>query len=782
VPIVLDARVKAEGGYHVQVSVPDTSQALTVLGSSVTLWGVPADPAHDPQRTCEGSSSNRPPQTGCRAEAPREAFLANPTSCAASGEGLATRLSIDSWTHPGTFATTSFVSHDPPGYVLRPENTPTFAAVFDPRIYELPMDKWGRPQGPTGCDELAFDPSIDVRPSSTAPDSPTGLNVDLQFPQAGLSNPVGQASAQLKRAKVTLPEGMTVSPSSADGLAGCSDAQIGIGNDNPIACPDASKIGTVTAKTPLLDETLQGSVFVGTQLSDDPASGRMFRIFLVIDNKPRGILLKLAGQVRVRPDGQIETIFDNNPQAPVSEISLNLKTGARAPLATPPSCGDHTVTAELSSWGGQTTNLTDTFHIDCPPDLGRFSPSFAAGALSPIAGAFSPLLVRINRPDRQQYLAGVTAQFAGGMLAKLRHVPLCDDTDADQGTCPVQTRIGTATIGVGPGPAPFYLKAPVALTGPYKGAPYGLSVAVRAVAGPFDLGTVVVRQAIYVDPSDAHITVISDPLPVVVKGVPVRLRSVNVDIDRPGFALNPTGCAQKHLQATFTSTQNTTSRQTADFEATNCAALPFAPKLALKLTGKGQTTDGKHPGFKATLTQPPHQAAIKNVKVVLPLSLALDPENAVSDTLCEFDEGQKPNPHCPKSSIIGKATAISPLLNHPLTGNVYFVKNVRTDKKTGRKIRTLPTLLIALRGDIAINLRSQTAVSKGRLVSSFSTVPDAPVTRFDLTLNGGPKGILTTIGNTCKRSRTATLAITAHNDKTKTPNTTTITAPCNKHR
>ena len=272
------------------------------------------------------------------------------------------------------------------------------------------------------------------------------------------------------------------------------------------------------------------------------------------------------------------------------------------------------------------------------------------------------------------------------MLAKLRGVPLCGQAQADAGACAIESRVGTATVGAGPGSNPYYINGPVALTGPYKGAPYGLSVAVRAVAGPFDLGTVVVRAAIYVDPSDGHLTVVSDPLPIVVKGVPVRLRTVNVKVDRPGFTITPTSCAEKQIVATFTSTQGAISRSSARYVAASCSRLDFTPKLSLALTGRGQTTDGKHPGLKATVTRPAHdQAGFKSFKVALPLSLALDPENAASDTLCEFEEGQKPDPQCPKSSIIGRAKAVSPLLNRPLAGNVYFVKNVRIDKRTGRR-------------------------------------------------------------------------------------------------
>jgi hypothetical protein len=764
VPVFLDARVSPDGGYHVQVRVTDAPQALSVLVSRLRLWGVPADPVHNVDRGCQGSN-----QFGCGAEMAPRAFLTNPTFCPSVGEGLRTNLAVDSWINPGAFEHASFISHDPPGFGFN-----------DP----LAPNLWGPTQGPTGCDDLPFDPTIEVEPNTAQPDAPSGLLFGLSLPQDGLDNPTGLATAQLKRAEVKFPEGMTISPSAADGLDACNDQQIGIGNDAPVTCPDASKIGTVTATTPLLKEPLIGRVYAGSQESDDPASGRMFRIFMALESKQRGVLVKLAGQVRTAGDektgaGRVETVFDNNPQVPVSNIAIQLKTGPRAPLATPPTCGKKTVSAKLTSWAGQTVERESSFTIDCSSDLGGFSPEFHAGTFNSTGGAFSPLAVRINRPDRQQYIAGVSVEMPGGTVAKLKGVPLCSDASANAGKCPVESRIGTATVGAGPGANPFYIKSPVSLTGPYKGAPYGLAIAVRVKAGPFDLGTVVVRQAIYVDPTDAHLTVVSDPLPVILKGVPVRLRSVNVEIDRPGFTINPTSCAPKTISANFISSLGATSKQTARYQATDCGQLGFSPKFKLRLTGKGQTTDGKHPGFKTTLTQPRHQANIKALRLTLPLSLALDPENAVSDTLCEFEEGQKADPKCPKSSIIGTAKAITPVLNRPLSGPVYFVKNVRIDKQTGRRIRTLPNLILALRGEVALNVRIQTTVSNGKLTSIIPTVPDAPVTRFDLNLRGGKKGILTVIGNACKRDKTANLAITAHNNKRLTPKLS-INPPCKK--
>jgi hypothetical protein len=744
--VFLDASLR-DDDYGVRVTSRNASQVLTFVGASLTLWGVPADSKHEGERFCLEAIS-----PGCVSDAAKQAFFANPTSCGPEGVGGVTKLRVFAWDDRNVFTEASSFAH----------------VAGDP----------GSQLATMGCDLLPFHPSFALRPDSLEPDAPTGLAVDVSFPLDGLVNPTGLAGAHLRTARVVLPEGMTVSPSSADGLQACSDEQLAVGTHAPIRCPEASKIGTIVATTPVLDEPLEGGIYVGSQKSDDPESGEMFRIFLVLENDERGIRVKLPGRVRANKDtGRIETVFTDLPQVPVGTFSLRFKSGPRAPLATPPSCGEKTVEAVLTSWGGQVANLKDTFDIECPAGLGGFEPSFEAGTILPAGGAFSPLAVRINRPDRQQYLSGVSVEMPGGLLAKLKGVALCGEAQASAGTCPSESRVGTATVAAGPGSTPFFVQGPVYLTGPYGGGPYGLSVAVRAVAGPFDLGTVVVRQALFVDPVDAHVSVRSDPIPSIVKGVPLRLRSVNVDVDRPNFTLNPTSCSEKQIGATFASTQNAISKRVSRFEAADCRELGFSPRLTLRLTGRRQTTTGRHPGLKAVLTQPRGQAGIRKAAVELPLSLALDPEHAASDDLCEFEEGQKPDPHCPPSSVIGTATALTPLLNHPLTGNVYFVKNVRIDKQTGRRIRTLPTLLVALRGEVSLNLRATTSIRARRLVSTFAAVPDAPVSRFTLNLEGGRRGILTVNGDICRRKQRAARALTGQN-RVRSDRSIRIGTPC----
>jgi hypothetical protein len=604
--------------------------------------------------------------------------------------------------------------------------------------------------------------------------------VNLGFPQEGLDDPEGLATAHLRNAQVTLPEGMTINPSAADGLQACSDAQVGFNSVSPVNCPEASKIATVMASTPVLEEQLTGNVYVGSQLSDDPESGDMFRIVLALQNVERGIFVKLLGKVRAdRNTGRLVTTFEGNPQLPVSAIALHFKDGPRAPLAMPLDCGTKTVDASLSSWAGHLVQRSHSFTMPCTSDLGLFSPSFQAGTVNTTAGAFSPFAVRINRPDRQQYMSGLTIEMPPGLIGKLKGIPLCPDGQANAGTCGIGSRIGTATVGAGPGSNPFFIDGSVSLTGPYKGAPFGLSTAVRVIAGPFDLGMVVVRQAIFVDPVDAHITVVSDPLPTIVKGVPVRLRSINVDVNRPGFTLNPTSCGPKQIKATMVSVTGAIHQATQRFQVGDCQALKLRPRLRMRLTGRKQLRDKGHPGVRAVLRQGPGQANLKKVRVKLPLSLALDPNRAQSDDLCEFEAGQRVD--CPRRSIIGRARAFTPVLNRPLTGPVYFVKNVRVHPRTGNLIRTLPTLLIPLKGEVDIHLRAQSDTQRGKLVNTFSSVPDAPVSRFELVLRGGRRGILIVNGNPCRRNRIADVQMDGQNGK-RADRGVKIRMPCGKKR
>jgi hypothetical protein len=757
VVVQMTASLRYSDGYAVSVSSRNTTNTLPVTGAQVTFWGVPADSSHDAERApCFWGENQGVSGDLCPVTAPRKPFLSMPTAC--SAEPNETTLRASSWPNRDVFVTASALHH------MATPNEDQAIGLF-------------------GCERLAFAPSMSVTTSSSEPDSPTGFEFELALPQD--DNPDGLSTAHLRRASVTLPEGMTISPSSAAGLQACTDEQLSVEEVGPTDCPNGSKIGTVSLETPLLEKPVAGSVHVLPQASGDPQSGDLFRIAIALRDDARGIHVKLPGRIRADAEtGRLTATFDNSPQLPFSKLRMQLKSGPRAPLATPASCGTKTVNGEFSSWSGTTVSTTASFSIDCPGASG-FSPAFTAGAVSPTGGQFSPFVARIEREDGEEYLSGVEVELPPGLLAKLRGVALCPDSVAGDGTpgeCPQASRVGTATVAAGTG-SPFHLQGGVYLTGPYKGAPFGLSVQVHAKAGPYDLGWVKVRQQLRIDPDDAHVTVVSDRLPTIVKGVPIRLRSIHVDVDRPGFTMTPTSCAEKRIAGMLSSTAGSRVQVGTRFQVGDCQALAFRPKLAMRLTGKRQRRTGGHPGIRALVKQGSGQAGIGRVEVRLPSSLALDTERAASDSLCEWRESLKEEPDCPASSIIGHAKAVTPLLNQPLQGPVYFAKRKRINR-FGREISTFPSLVVALRGEVAINLRGSTTVKPGALTTTFAQVPDAPISRFALNLSGARKGILlvtkTSRGrriNLCAKRQIAEADIDGQNGK-RADQRVAIKTPC----
>ena len=728
-PFILPLRVRAfvrtGGDYGVTVSLRDISQITALVGMTLTLWGVPDDPGHDLDRgnfCIDNEVGAVCAQSGGRvSSALPKPFLTNPTDCSAGP--VTTTMRADSWQDPGNFHTASFVSHLPDG---------THAGV-------------------DGCDKVPFDPSIAVQPDVKTAYSPAGISVDVHLPPN--DSPSGLGQGHLKKAVVTLPQGFAVSPSAADGLQACSPAQIGLDNASDPTCPDASKIGTVEVDTQLLPDPLKGSIFLAKQ-NDNPF-GSLLAMYVSALDPVSGVRIKLAGKVDADPQtGQLTTTFDNNPQLPFSDLHLHFNGGPRAPLANPRSCGDKTVSADLTSWSGRTVQTTSTFAISgdghggpCP--LPQFKPSVDAGLVNPVAGGSSSFVLRIQRQDVDNELKTISTTLPPGLLAKVAGVALCTDAQAAGGSCPAASQIGRVQVGAGPGASPLYITNGKAfLTEGYKGAPFGLDISVPAVAGPFDLGTVNVRAALRVDPKTAQVTVEADPMPRILKGIPLQIRDLRVIVDREGFMQSPTSCDEMTVTATIGSYAGDTASVPNRAQLADCAALAFAPRLTLQVTNKTQTKDGGHPGVDATVTQPLGEANLKQAVVALPLSLALDPEN--SQHVCDYDValavhgGAVP---CPASTIVGSATAISPLVNRPLTGPVYLVQGIRFTSK-GRRIRTLPTLLLPLRGELAIDLRASSSVDKAnRLVTTFANIPDAAVSSFRLTITGGKRGIIVVTRN-----------------------------------
>ncbi len=556
---------------------------------------------------------------------------------------------------------------------------------------------------------------------------------------------------------------MAINASSADGLVGCSESQIAIHSADPANCPEAAKLGSVEIRTPLLQNPLKGAVYLATQ-GTNPFNS-LLALYIAVADPESGVVLKLAGHVEADPStGQLSVSFDENPQLPFEDLDLVLKSGNRAALTTPSQCGTYAIKAELAGWArpDQPVTTTSTFTIDqnCSKG-GQFNPGIDAGVTNPIGGKFSPFLLRLTREDAEQNIAGIQATLPKGELAKLAGVPLCPDGAAMSGACPAASEVGTTTVAAGSGSTPLYIPQPgraptgVYLAGPYKGAPYSLVVAVPAQAGPFDLGLVSVRNALYIDPVTTQVTTKSDPLPQILQGIPVSYRDVRVEINRPEFTLNPTSCEPTAVSSTITSAQGTTASPSSRFQLANCESLGLQPKLAIKFSG-APTRRGGHPKLTATLTTGKNESNLKRVQVTLPKTEYL--ENAHIRTVCT--RVQYAADQCPQRSIYGYAKAWTPLLDKPLEGPVYL-------RSSSNK---LPDLVASLNGQIHIDLNGRISSNKSRIRNTFDLVPDAPVSKFVLTMQGGGKGLLVNNTNICKAKPVAEVEFNGQNGKVHNAN------------
>jgi hypothetical protein len=729
----LNASVRTGSDYGLTIDVRNVAQALALFSSTLTFWGVPADPSHDPQRSCPGGE---PPSQGgptCASGAPVKPFLTNPTSCTGP---LTTTLRVDSWQHPGDWKTASFVSHD----------------------------NSGNPIGVTGCDQLDFSPTISVQPDTTAADSPSGLHVDLHVPQN--DDPDGLAEANLKQAVVTLPPGTSVNPAAADGLGACSPAQIALSSPDPATCPDSAKVGSVEIDTPLLDHPLEGGVFVAKQ-NDNPF-GSLLAIYIAVSDPQTGVVVKLAGHVVPDPaTGQLETTFDDNPQLPFSEFKLDFFGGPRAALATPQTCATYQSTSQLTPWSapdsGPPATPSDSFMIDsgpgggpCPDltDPNRFTPGFQAGTLSPLAGSYSPFVLKVTRPDGQQYLKKIAVTLPLGLTAKLAGIPKCPQSAIVPGVggstnCPAASEVGTVNVGAGAGSSPFFLKQqPVYLTEGYGGAPFGLAIDTHALAGPFDLGHVVIRSKLNVDPQTAQVSADAEELPDIIQGIPLRIRSVTLTMDHPAFTLNPTNCNPQTIAgeitgggADFQNPADDTVKPVSDhFQVAGCGALGFSPKLSGQILNGAQGIHrSDHPNLSFNLHATPGDANLASVAVTLPHAFQIDQANL--GNICS--ETQLATNECAGRNSVGTASATTPLLDSTLSGPVYAVSG------SGG----LPKLAVILHGPAAdplhLLVRGITDTVGAQIRNTFPLVPDAPITDFNLTLNGGPAGYLVNNTDVC---------------------------------
>jgi hypothetical protein len=795
-PIMLYARLRPRTGqYGVTVASPGITIQANVTGATVALFGIPSQ--------ANGTGGAPVP------------FMTDPANCQEAEPS--TKLIADSWEFPGRllFGTGSSDFGEPdPG-------DPTWRTATAPAP---PV---------TGCDSPAlasqFSPTIDLGPTpgagSSQAETPSGYTVDLNFPQT--NDPTDSSSTfdpsipgppPLKDATVTLPAGVAISPSAADGLGGCSDQasdpagdQVHYETTNPVTCPEASKIGTVVATSPLLaqrdpetdevigPEPIGGSVFILKPHPGDlsPAGNQdgIFRLLIEVSSAKYGIDVKLPGIVRAdKNTGQLTATFLENPQLPVKHLELKLKPGPRAALANPSTCGTFTTTSDLVPWstpGTPDATPSSSFAVSsganggaCASTPGQrpFGPALSAGTESSKAGASTPFVLHLTRNDGEQELSSIGLITPKGFAAKLAGVPYCSESaiaaassrsgaaELASPSCPAASQVGSLTTGAGPGSNPYYVNGKAYLAGPYKGAPLSMVFITPAVAGPFDLGNVVVRAALEVNPETAQVTVKTDPLPQMLDGVPLRLRSVTARIDRSDFTLNPTNCERMAISASLGGSSGATASSSVPFQVGECNTLAFKPKLTLSL--KGSTKHAGHPALKAVLTYPqgPGYANIARAQVNLPHSEFIDQANL--NKTCTKPVLLAGN--CPAKSIYGKAKAWTPLLEKPLEGPVYLVGGY------GYK---LPALVADLNGQIRVVLKGKVDSGPNHGIrNTFEAVPDAPVEKFVLEMKGGPKySLLENSENLCAKPQKAIVNFTAQNGMVENLKPT-ITNSCGKKK
>ncbi len=794
-PVFLQSSLRVGTDYGLTVNVPNLSEAVVIAASKVTIWGVPADPAHNDIRggcvsgilgsqVLEGepidtpgdglnegedeiegpvgpASNNNIPIVSngeCPSHAPLTPLLTNPTSC---GVPRTASLRVDSWQEPGVYKT---------GSTSLPELT--------------------------GCEKLDFSPTVSMVPDGTAGSTPTGLTVGIHIPQEATENPVGDGEADDRDATVTLPAGVQISPGASDGLQACSIEQMGFTGFKELqptaepgvqtaqftpaipSCPTASKLANVRIATPLLEHELTGSVYLAAPQNyagapQNPYSA-LVAMYLYAEEPIAGVKVKLVGKVSLNKEtGQVTTTFENTPEAPVSSLKFEFFGTARAPLTTPSLCGTYTTEAALSPWSGTPTVVpSSSFQVTSGPQVETpfgpqlmpcsdplpFEPSLISGTINVNAGGFSQLNTTFSREDGQQPLSSIELHYppgVSGLLAGAEGHPaveLCGEAQANAGTCGPESQVGETVVSVGLGDDPFsVVGGKVYLTGPYRGAPFGLSIVTPAKAGPFELQEgkpVVVRAKVEVEPHTAALSVITNPpgtgyeIPTMIDGIPLQIKHVNVLINRPYFTFNPTNCEKTQVTGTVHSTEGKSSAVSVPFQVANCAILRFQPKFTATVTGKNSRSTGV--GFSVKLEYPKApldtQANVKLVKVELPL--ALPSRLTTLQKACLAAQFAADPAGCPADSIVGHAKAITPLVPVPLEGPAYFVSNGG---------EAFPNLVLVIQGyGVTIELVGDTYINKAGITSStFKTIPDAPVGDFELTFTQGADSALTSNTNLC---------------------------------
>jgi hypothetical protein len=714
-PIYTVLHARTGGDYGLDAEVKGITGFFPLYAFDQVIWGVPASPIHDAQRFIKGGAI---PELGAGASnSPERPFLSNPTSCTGPLTSTLTTVANDHGVHTA----------------------------------QAPWPET------TGCDQLGFNPSLSANPSTTDADSASGLDVALKVPQS--DSPNAPSDSEIKAVTVTLPTGFSINPSAADGKTSCSDTadnnEAAFGTEDEAKCPEYSKVGTLSLNSWALPEPIPGGIYLGK-----PQPGNKYRIFITADGF--GTHVKLPGSVHPDPKtGRLVVTFENLPQAPLTEFNMHFFGSERGLLATPERCGTYPVESDFVPWANALPEQTSTqfFQITsgpggspCPGGTRPFSPSFRASGESNGAGSHTSFAVEFNRPDGDQNLDTISVKTPPGFAATLKGVPYCPDaTLADIANpswsgiselaspkCPAASQVGVSSAGAGAGSRPYYAPGKVYLAGPYKGAPLSFAVVTPAVSGPYDLGNVVNRVAVNVDPVTAQVTAVSDPLPQILEGIPLRLRSVLINLNKPNFTLNPTSCKAGAVEGTVRGTEGATANRSTYYQVANCDSLAFEPKLAVTL--RGATKRLGNPALKAVLTQRAGESNLSKAVVTLPRSELLE-QNHIKTNCTRVQFAAK---KCPAASIYGRARVVSPILAKPLEGPVYLRSSSHQ----------LPDLVAALRGPasqpIEIDLDGRISSYKRGIRASFESIPDAPVSKFVLEMQGGKKGLLVNSTDICK--------------------------------
>ena len=770
--------VRSDRDFEVEAATHDVIAfgQTPIFNVQAQVWGDPSSPAHERIRgNCHDSKNT------CPVEPQNTPFLTLPGEC--PGTPPLFHLSADTWEKP--------------------------SPAFGEREVSIPAtDRSGQTQvSIEGCDAMEFEPAISAQPTTNLTDSPSGLDVTLHQPQeTELEDPTPPAAA--KDVTVRFPAGLAINPSQAAGLGACSEAQIGYTTTKgsaprfsmaPQSCPAQAKIGSFEVSSPALiartpdqevaedpasekpiQEVLHGSVYVAQPFANPFKA--LIAVYLALEDEKTGILAKLAGRGDLDPaTGQITTTFKENPELPLEDVRVHIFGGPRGSFTTPPTCNTYSTETELVPWSapqGNAANPQSAFQTTAAPSGGACptseaqlpnAPKLGAGTLDPAAGKYSPLIFKLSREDGSQRLAKIEATLPSGLIAKLAGVGTCSEADIAKArsreepqkgaleqadpSCPASSQVGTVVASAGSGPTPYFTQGHAYLAGPYKGAPISIVAIAPAVAGPFDLGTVVSRSAVYLDPTTAQGRVVSDPLPTILDGIPLDLRSVAVRADRPGFSLNPTSCAEKSFGGQVLSTLGAPAALFARFQVGGCKSLPYKPKLSARLYGP--THRGAHPRFRGVFTAKSGEANTAKISFTFPKSEFID--QAHFRTICT--RVQFAANACPAGSVYGHVKAYTPLLDYPLEGPAYL-------RSSSHK---LPDLVLALRGPasqpIAFDAVGRVDSVNGGLRVRFQEVPDAPISKVIVSAQGAKKGLFQNSTNICKGIHRATLKLDSQSGK-----------------